>query len=50
MLSFVTISKGSFTKTAIFLKFVDKFFLKFFRAAIDQYTTQSLNFMYIENF
>jgi len=39
-----------FRKKAIISKLVDEFSPKFFRVAIDQYTTQSLNFMLIENF
>ena len=43
------ISKATFTKTAIKLKFVDRFSLKNFRAAIDQCTIKSLNVVSIEN-
>ena len=44
------ISKATFTKTAIKPKFVDRFSLKKFSAAIDQRTVKYLNFVSIENF
>ena len=43
-------SKATFTKTAIKPKFLDRFSLKNFSAAIDQCTIISPNFVSIENF
>ena len=43
-------SKATFTKTAIQPKFVDRFSLKNFSAAIDHCTIKSSNFVPIENF
>ena len=44
------ILKATFTKTANKTKFVDRFSLKNFSAAIDQCTIKSSNFVSIENF